>query len=242
MEAEQVMITSKLPGRLAEVLAEEGQMVDAGAVLARLDATEIEAELQAAEAQSRRAEQAVTEANSALTLRASIRKFAIQELDRTTELREKGFATVETFDRWRSEVDAAEAAYQAGEASLGEAKSALDAARADVARLKSVLNDTILAAPRRGRIQYKLMQAGEVVAPGSRVLTLIDLTDIYMTVYLPARVAGYLAIDDEARLILDPIPQYVIPAAVSFVAPMRSSRQNRSRLLRSGRSSCFGLS
>jgi HlyD family secretion protein len=57
-----------------------------------------------------------------------------------------------------------------------------------------------------------------VVAAGGKVVTLTDLTDIYMTIYLPAGEVGLLSIDSEARIILDPIPQYVIPATVTFVA------------------------
>ena len=48
--------------------------------------------------------------------------------------------------------------------------------------------------------------------------TILDLTDVYMTVFLPAADAGRLAVGDEARIILDPVPDYVIPAKVSFVA------------------------
>ena len=106
----------------------------------------------------------------------------------------------------------------AGKSNLGQAKAALDAAQAAVAQLKTALTETVLTAPRRGRIQYKLMQAGEVAGAGTRILTLIDLADVYLTVFLPADAAAQLAMGDEARLILDPVPQYVVPASVSFVA------------------------
>ena len=76
----------------------------------------------------------------------------------------------------------------------------------------------MLVSPRSGRVQYRLARAGEVVVPGQRVLTILDLNDVYMTIYLPATDAGKLAVGDEARIIADPIPEYVIPATVSFVA------------------------
>ena len=57
-----------------------------------------------------------------------------------------------------------------------------------------------------------------MVAPGQRILTILDLNDVYMTIYLPATDAGKLAVGDEARIIADPIPEYVIPATISFVA------------------------
>jgi HlyD family secretion protein len=57
-----------------------------------------------------------------------------------------------------------------------------------------------------------------LVAAGQGVLTILDLNDVYMTVYLPADMAGNLTLGDEARVIVDPIPQYVIPATIGFVA------------------------
>ena len=68
-------------------------------------------------------------------------------------------------------------------------------------------------------MQYRLARAGEVVAAGQRVLTILDLNDVYMTIYLPADQAGKLdALATRPRTILDPVPQYVLPATVSFVA------------------------
>src|SRR5208337_730566 len=75
-----------------------------------------------------------------------------------------------------------------------------------------------LIAPKRGRIQYKLAQPGEVLPSGGRVFTLLDLSDVYLTIFLPAAEAGPLAIGDEARVTLDPILGYVFPAHVTFVA------------------------
>jgi HlyD family secretion protein len=81
-----------------------------------------------------------------------------------------------------------------------------------------VLNDLILVSPRNGRVQYQLLRTGEVVAAGKPILTILDLTDVYMTIFLPSADAAKLAIGGEARIILDAVPDYVIPASVSFVA------------------------
>jgi len=75
-----------------------------------------------------------------------------------------------------------------------------------------------LVSPRLGRVQYQLARAGEVVAAGAPIVTILDLTDVYMTIFLPAADAGKLSVGDEARIVLDPVPDYVVPAKVSFVA------------------------
>jgi HlyD family secretion protein len=121
-------------------------------------------------------------------------------------------------DLRRNKFEAAEAAYVAANAQRDQADAAIRAAEADVQRYQSILVDLVLISPRSGRVQYRLARAGEVVAAGQRVLTILDLNDIYMTIYLPADQAGQLTLGDEARTILDPVPQYVLPASISFVA------------------------
>ena len=99
-----------------------------------------------------------------------------------------------------------------------QAQDAIKAAEAKVEQIKSMISELTLVSPRDGKVQYQLAHAGDSVAAGAPIVTLIDLTDVYMTVFLRAADAGKLAMGDEARLILDAAPDYVVPAAVSFVA------------------------
>jgi len=67
-------------------------------------------------------------------------------------------------------------------------------------------------------VQYRVAQPGEVVGAGGRVINMVDLSDVYMTFFLPTALAGRVAMGTEVRLVLDAIPQYVIPAQVSFIS------------------------
>lgn len=218
IEAEQVLIASKLAGRVAQVLVEEGQTVDLGQTVALMDTSELEAQLAGTVAQVRRAEKSVAEAEAQIAQRDSEHTLAEQEFERASKLKEGGYGTIQALDLRQSQLTVAVAAQRAAQASLEEALAAADAARADVARIQSLIDDSTLKAPRRGRVEYKLVRSGEVVAAGAPIVTLLDLGDVYMTVFVPARVAGRLAMADEARIVLDPAPDYVIPATVSFVA------------------------
>lgn len=218
LECEQVEIATKFQGRIADVLAREGQMVDAGEILAHMDIVELQAQLAAAEADVKQAQHEVAQAEALIAQRDSERTFARQELERTSTLVAKGWSTTEKLDERRSQIKTAEAAYDAAIASLDAAKAKVVADQAEVTRLKHQISDSTLVAPTFGRIQYKLAQPGEVLPAGGRVLTLLDLSDVYMTIFVPARVAGPLALGDEARVTLDPVPGYVFPARVTFVA------------------------
>jgi HlyD family secretion protein len=218
IEATQVDVAAKYAGRLATVTKDEGDEVTAGEVVATISSPETEAQLRGAQAQVLKAKQALAEALALIVQRKSDLDFARADYDRGKPLLEHGTITQQTLDQRRNRFEAADAAVTAANAQRDQAESSIRAAVADVERLQSILVDLVLVSPRSGRVQYRLARAGEVVAAGQRVLTILDLNDVYMTIYVPADVAGKLTLGDEARVILDPAPQYVLPHTISFVA------------------------
>jgi HlyD family secretion protein len=118
----------------------------------------------------------------------------------------------------RAQAAAAEAALGNARAQVIDARAAVEAARASIERIQADIDDSVLRSPRNGRVQYRVAEPGEVLPAGGVVLNLVDLADVYMTFFLPTAQAGRVALDSEARLVLDAAPQYVVPARVSFVA------------------------
>ncbi|WP_460824800.1 HlyD family secretion protein, partial [Massilia solisilvae] len=118
----------------------------------------------------------------------------------------------------RAQVRAAQAAVNATRTQVLSAQANEKAAAATIARIDAELADTVLIAPRAGRVQYRVAQPGEVLGAGGKVLNLVDLADVYMTFFLPETVAGRVGLGAEVRVVLDAVPQYAIPARVSYVA------------------------
>jgi HlyD family secretion protein len=218
IEATQVDVAAKYPGRLATLTVDEGDEVTAGQVVATISSPETEAQLRQAQAQLLKAKQALVSAVADIAQRKSDLDFARTDYGRGQSLIGRGFITQQVLDQRRNKLEAAEAALTSANAKRDEADSAIKASQADVERSQSILTDLVLVSPRSGRVQYRLARAGEVIAAGQRVLTILDLKDVYMTIYLPADVAGKLTLGDEARTILDPLPQYVFPNTIRFVA------------------------
>ncbi|SFW38619.1 HlyD family secretion protein [Pseudomonas sp. NFACC09-4] len=218
LEATEVQIASKTPGRLAQVHVDEGDHVVKGQLLARMDTRTLEAQRNQAEAEVTRAREnlAATEAN--VQLRHSEQLLAHQELKRTQELFKRGYASEQTIDQQQARFDTANAAVNAARAQVSAAVAAIGASLAQVAQLTSEIEDSSLRAPIDGVIQLRLAEPGEVLGAGGRVLLMIDPNDQYMNLYLPASVAGKLTVGDEARLLLDALPERPLPATVSFVA------------------------
>ena len=147
-------------------------------------------------------------------------QFANEELRRTATLIAKGWSTHEILDQRNQQLKSADAALKAAKSQVDEARAAVKTADAKVEELQAVIDDSTIKSPVRGRVQYRLVEPGAVLPPGGKIATVIDLSDVYTTVFLPAPVRrGGLKSAMTARVVVDAYPEYVFPATVSFVAP-----------------------
>jgi HlyD family secretion protein len=218
LEADEIDIDTKYAGRIAEILADEGDLVKAGQVVARMDTRDLEASLKKSQSQAQQAQHAVDEANANLTQQNSLVLLAKQEFDRASQLVQKGFQTKEVLDQREQQLDGANAAFHAAEARVTMAERALDAATHDVELYNIEIADNTLVAPRDGRIQYRIANIGEVIPAGGKVFAMLDTSYVYMDIYLPTEAAGKVKFGTDARIVLDAYPKIAIPAKVSFIA------------------------
>ena len=218
IEADEIDIDTKFAGRIAEMLADEGDMVKAGQVVARMDTQDLTASLKRSEALVQQAQRTIDEADANVVQQKSHVLLAKQELDRTAQLVKKGFATNELLDQRQQQLDGANAALSAAQAKVVGSQNALDAATHDVELYKVYIADNTLVAPRDGRIQYRVANIGEVLPAGGKVLTMLDIAYVYMDIYLPTAEAGKTKVGTDARIVLDAYPNISIPAKISFVA------------------------
>jgi len=246
IEATEVDVATKLGGRVQDVLVDEGDFVSAGQVLAHMQVQTLEAQRDEARARQQQAVTAIASAEAQVSVRESDRQAAQAllaqreaELDagqrrlaRSETLAREGASSTQELDddrarvrsvqaavsAARAQIDAAQAAVAAARTQVVGARAAAAAADATLARIQADIDDSVLRAPRAGRVQYRIAQTGEVLGGGGKVLNLVDLSDVSMTFFVPEAAAGRLALGSEVHLILDAAPQYVIPAKISFVA------------------------
>lgn len=246
IEATEIAIATKLAGRVEKILVAEGEFVKAGQPLAQMQIESLQAQREEALARLQQAQQAVSgaevqvaqqEANYQATLavvaqRESDLDTAQRRLPRSEKLAQEGFFSSQLLDDDRAKVRSLQASVSAAKSQAKAAQVGISAARnqisgaqanvraleATLARIDVELADSELKSPRDGRVQFLVAQPGEVLGGGGRVLNLVDLSDVYMTFFLPETVAGRVALGSDVRLVLDAAPQFVIPAKVSFVA------------------------
>ena len=245
IEATEVTISAKLAGRIEKIYIEEGDLVTSGQKLVEMQTDELCADLLKAKAALAEAEAKVKEAETTIIVKqaeAEAAKSTVAEKRsqlRGAENKERRFKSAaagaipvteiedaETMvQSHKAQLASAEASVKKTEAEVESAKSRLEVAKANVeaqkaaiTRIEVDINDSTIVAKHDGRIQYRIAQLGEMVGSGAGILNLVDLTDVYMTLFIPEKLIGHIAQGADCRIVLDAGRGHPIPAKISYVS------------------------
>ncbi len=218
IDASEYDIATKQAGRLDSVFVQEGDMVSANRVLAVMNTDDLMASLKEIEAQMHGAVSDRARASATVAEQESEQVLAEKDYDRYSNLYRQEVVSKQNLDQASARKSSIAAVVRATQAQLAAATSSIDIIRARTQIIRNNIEDARLKSPVEGRVLYRLAEPGEVLPAGGKVLTVLDLSDVYMTIFLPSEKAGRLAIGDEARIILDAAPDQVVPATVSFVS------------------------
>jgi len=206
-------VSSKVTGRVIEVLVEEGLKVEEGQVLAHLDASNVAVNLRLAEAQLEAARQGLgeTEANRVL---------AQKNLERSSALSEAKVVSVSDLDRAVAELAALEAR-------LARQHSEILVAEQQVATWQQQVDDTIIRAPFTGIVTSKNAQQGEMISPISAgggftrtgICTLVDMSSLEVEVDVNEAYINRVSAGQPVVVTLDAYPDWRIPARVIAIIP-----------------------
>jgi len=245
IEATEVSISAKLAGRIEKIYIAEGDLVTNGQKLVEMQSDALRADLMKAKAQLAEAEASVKEAQIMIAVKEAERDAAKgtvaekKSLVRGAETKVRRYKSTQAgaipltdiedaetaLQKFNAQLASSEASAKRAEVEVESAKSRLDvvkatvaAKRAEIARIEVDINDSTIYAKHDGRIQYRIAQTGEMVGSGSGILNLVDLTDVYMTLFIPEKLVGRVAQGAECRIVLDANKEYPIPASISYVS------------------------
>jgi len=206
-------VSSKITGKLAQVLIEEGENVAAGQVLARLDDTDAKAQLGLAQARLAATRAQLGQVDAQLDQ-------ARRDRRRQQELRAKGLTSVEALENTRTQVRALSAQLEAQRGQSGVAEAELRVAQVGY-------DDTIVRAPFAGVVVAKAAQPGEIVSPISAgggytrtgIGTIVDMDSLEIEVDVNEAYLNRVRPGQPVQAVLDAYPQWQIPAAVIAIVP-----------------------
>jgi RND family efflux transporter MFP subunit len=220
-------VSSKVTGKVVEVLVEEGMRVEAGQILARLDSSNLEKSFQLAEAQVESSRKGLEET------RANLEQ-AERELKRFTQLAASEVAS-------RSELDRADAEAKSLKARLARQEADVAVAEREVALWKQQMEDTIIRAPFTGIVTSKNAQPGEMISPISAgggftrtgICTIVDMSSLEIEVEVNESYINRVQPGQLVEATLDSYPNWRIPAKVIAIIPT-ANRQNATVKVRVG--------
>ena len=219
LEAKLVDVAAKEPLRVKEILVDEGALVKPGQVLVRLDTATLESQLEEAKAGVEAAHEKLALAKASIVKQKSQIKLADIEVVRAQNLVKQGAGSQRELDVRKTHVETTRASLAEAEASLQTAAQQVEVAKANAATMQTRIDDATLKSPVTGRVLYRLAEPGEVLAPGGKALTVVNLEDIYMEIFLPSEQAASVKVGAEGRITLDYDAERAVAANVSFVSP-----------------------
>jgi HlyD family secretion protein len=219
LETTQVDITTKLTGRISGIYVKEGDTIYPDQKLVTLNTDELQAKLKESIANVDQFRENKKYAQSIVRQRESELALVLKNFKRAQKLYKNKSISLLEFQENETALETSRAALSASKSQVSQSQAAINAAIARVETIKVNIDESTLYSPLKGRVLYKIAQKGEMIAGGGRVLTVLDLLDAYMTIFLPTSQAGLVDIGSEARIVLDAIPNIAIPAKVTFVSP-----------------------
>jgi len=195
-----VEVGARIPGRIAELAADEGDRVTAGALLVRLDAGDAAHLLAQAEAQTAAARRTVTEAEADRAAAEAALLRAQADFRRKEDLLPRGFATRAEFDAARSTLDQAAANAERSRSAVMRARDQLSAAEAGARGTGVRLDDTSIIAPVSGVVTERLRNVGDVVAAGTPILRVVDPERIVLSARFDESVMAQIVPGQSAEL------------------------------------------
>ena len=233
IEAHQSVLGFKtVQSRIVELPFDEGQWVDAGTLIARLDDSDYrqqvainQAALEMQERQLAAAEQNLSAAQQTVESDAADLEFRQQEYDRAAMLLKTGAGTVEQRDQTYATLRQSTAAHERDEAlqnaadrQVELAKAAIHSATETLKMSQIVLDYTVLRAPFSGVIQVRQAELGEIMVPGTPVVTLADLDHVWLRAYINETDIGKVRYGESATVTTDTYPGKKYAGRVSFIS------------------------
>jgi HlyD family secretion protein len=242
IEATEVRLSPKVGGQVIALNAREGDRVAAAQVLARLDHTALDLQMEQAQAEVRLAEaqfsllvkgarpEDIQQGREAVVQADENLRLAREDADRTRQLYATGSATQKQRDDAEARLVVAQAqANGAGQAlkklqnlarpeELQAAEARVDQARIAVRLLENTIQDTEVVSPMNGVVLQRLVETGENVSPGMSMFVVADLSRVELKVYVAEPDLSRITLGQEVTVRIDGPPPSEFPGKITFIA------------------------
>ena len=207
-------ISPKIAGRISQTLVDQGDRVESGQLLVRLDDDELQQQVEIARANLEAAQAAIQRLNADQRRAVAVFEHAKKSHDRVQALKEKNANTQDDVDRAIESLTIATAEATRAEAAISEGQKGLLAAEKTLEYHRARLADTLIKAPFAGLIVARQRETGDIAVPGSAVLTLISMEELWISAWVDETMMSKLAVQQPARIVFRSLPDRSYPGTV----------------------------
>ncbi len=208
-------ISPKISGRITEMQADQGDRVAAGEVLVLLDDHELQREVAVAEAEVDAAAAAIVRQEAEKERAQAVHSLAVKNFERVKQLVTQNAASEEDLDKATEELGVAAAEVARADAAIIEARKSKVAAERGLEYQQARLEETRIKAPFDGLVIKRSRNAGDVVVPGSAILSIISLEELWIQAWVDETEMERLAVGQPARVVFRSEPNRAYPGKVS---------------------------
>ena len=203
----QAMISPKIAGRILELTVDEGDKVTAGQKLVRLDDAELQQQVAIAAANVEVAESNIDRLESDQTRAAAVVKQATSSHERKVSLASQSAISREELDQSLEALTVAQAGLGASESAIVQGKKSLLAAQELLTYHKARLSDTLIMAPFDGLVIKRRREVGDIVVPGTNILTLISMDSLWISAWVDETEIAKLRLEQPSRIVFRSEPE-----------------------------------
>jgi HlyD family secretion protein len=203
----QTMISPKIAGRILELTVDEGDKVTAGQKLVRLDDAELQQQVAIAAANVEVAESNIDRLESDQTRAEAVVTQATSSHERKVSLASQSAISREELDQSLEALTVAQAGLGASESAIVQGKKSLLAAQELLTYHKARLSDTIIMAPFDGLVIKRRREVGDIVVPGTNILTLISIDSLWISAWVDETEIAKLRIEQPSRIVFRSEPE-----------------------------------
>lgn len=243
IEAIEVDVASKVAGQILELAVDEGARVKPGDLLATVDHATGDIQLRQAEAgvdlaqaqlvllRNGARKEDIQQGEAALTQTEANLRVAQDDAKRMRELAKTGSVTPKQRDDAEARLTVAEAQKNAAVETLNKlrrlarpeeiqaAEARLAQARAAADLLAKTIADCTIVSPTAGIVTHKAVEAGELVNPGSTIVTVSELDSVYVMIYLTEQEVGRVRLGDPVEVRIDAFPGKAFSGRITYISP-----------------------
>ena len=223
-------ISPKISGRIAQVLVDQGDKVIKGQKLVLLDDEDLRQQVEIAKAELSVARAGVEKAVSGIKSAESTEKQAKASYARISQLAPSGAVSVDALEKSLQQMEVAQAELNQTQSAKIEAEKLVAKAEASLQFAQAQLAYTVVCAPFDGLIVKRNRDPGEVVVPGSMVLDMISLDELWISAWVDETLLNQLEVGQASKIVFRSDPKIELPGKVVRIAP-QADRETREVLV-----------